>query len=632
MNFNKSKHIYRNLSLILLFNILVHFSVLSATQANQLFIKCPELFNTTDTNFEINDEPKNVFSQSINSKITAKELVNHTIKGIDQVPEFQFIRETAKQMNVRVWLFGGTASSFLHYIKWDLARSRGLMSLQKDRFDYDYTNIFRSTQDLDIAIDATPEVAVQFQKIITEKYPQFLGAKAKWEVRTLRYRMGTFGEIGFKEALLNDSDFINQDTDSNSLGMAELTFNKNNTQEPVIRDLKNWDKPENGVFLNDTLNNRISYFRSKNHFTTSRAKAGENPEILSVIRLLVKAFQYELEFSDEDFAEMKIIVNEFDGTKITDSNALRRIHDTAKKLVMHAVNIEYAINKLEELGLRQKLIAMGNISDINSDAWWLNRKPLRSFPVGSGNGATAADLNLTTVAHETNNFLAYESITRAHSGEPNVFTSRETAVGEAAAYGEGFYTKIGKNGARGTGLTIRFVINPKARVGSDFQIKDDFIIFKNKKALTVIQESLNLEINDLLKLAESNEEFQVDHSDLALLEKLKRKINASLINEELNKLLNSKVESDHERLVHILNSFQSSSIEKLISSFVLGSVAKSVFDRVTPLAQSTNEVDLIRYIKTVGPILKTLDTNEVLKQNSFFNYLDKLIKTSTCGV
>jgi formylglycine-generating enzyme required for sulfatase activity len=48
---------------------------------------------------------------------------------------------------------------------------------------------------------------------------------------------------------------------------------------------------------------------------------------------------------------------------------------------------------------------------------------------------------------------------------------------------------------------------------------------------------------------------------------------------------------------------------------------------VATLSKSANEVDLIRYIKTVGPILKTLEANGVLKQDSFFNYLDKLIKS-----
>jgi formylglycine-generating enzyme required for sulfatase activity len=271
-------------------------------------------------------------------------------------------------------------------------------------------------------------------------------------------------------------------------------------------------------------------------------------------------------------------------------------------------------------------MALGDINEIDSDAWWLNREPLRSFQVGKGNGTTAADLNLTIVAHETNNFLAYESISRSHSGEPNVFVSREKATGESAAFGEGFYTRIGREGARGTGLTVRFIVKPEARVGTDFIIQDEYIIFKNKKALTVIQESLNLGINDLLKLAESDKVLQIDHSDLALLEKLKRKMNSNLINDELNKLLISKVEIDHERLVYILNSFQNSNFDKLISKDILGSISKNVFDRISAFANSKNEAELIRYIKTVGPIIKTLHSNGILNKASFINNLKELVQ------
>jgi hypothetical protein len=159
--------------------IRTHNSVNLVNRALQIN-KCIEVFNNTVIHSQAKNEQRIVTPRSVDTnKITAKDLIHHTIKGIAQVPEFQFIKETAERMGVRVWLFGGTASSFLHYVKWDLARSRGLMNLQKDRFDYDYTNIFRSTQDLDIAIDATPAEALAFQKIIAEKYPQFLGAKAK---------------------------------------------------------------------------------------------------------------------------------------------------------------------------------------------------------------------------------------------------------------------------------------------------------------------------------------------------------------------------------------------------------------------------------------------------------------------
>src|SRR4051812_5675746 len=63
------------------------------------------------------------------------QLVVHADSGIElgrlsseiasrrsRVPEFQFIREEAERRGLRVWLFGGTAASYSHYVKWDLQR------------------------------------------------------------------------------------------------------------------------------------------------------------------------------------------------------------------------------------------------------------------------------------------------------------------------------------------------------------------------------------------------------------------------------------------------------------------------------------------------------------------------------
>ena len=560
-------------------------------------------------------------------KITAQELSVEAAHKMLAVPEFQFIRKEAERLGLRVWLFGGTASSYLHYVKWNLAREKGINQLQADRFDFDYTNIFRSTQDLDVVVDGTVEQAREFQKTIAAKYPHFLGAKAaKWEVRTLRTRMGNPGEFGYKEALLGDEDFNHQNSDSNSLGMVEVTHSK----EPVVRDLRHWDSVDS-PFLQDALNDRISFFRSREHFTTSRAKAGENPEILSVVRLLVKAFQYELKFSENEFNEMKAIVDQFDPKQLQNAAAKRRLEDTAKKLVMHATNIEYAMDQLDRLGLRKKLIQMGKKDDRDSMSWWLNKEPLRSKLVGQGTGKTAEELGIKVVAHDTNNFFAYESITRSHSGEPNVVVSRQNGVkGETAAHGDGFYTRIGREGAKNTGLTTRFTVDPKAREGTDFTlVNGDYVVFKNKKALIVIQESLNLGLDDILKFVENNPEIQADshYSDLALLEKLKRKLNAAKITEELDNLFNSPLESDQEKLIHILSAFRNSYIEKLFSNDVLNSVAKNVYHRVSEHAQSSNETNILRYIKTVGPILRRIDSLEIIKSAQFHDYLYRLIQS-----
>ncbi len=473
-------------------------------------------------------------------------------------------------------------------------------------------------------MDATPDIARQFQQIIAEKYPHFLGSKTGWEVRSLEHRMGEPGQIGYKEALLNDKDFNNQNTDSNSLGMVEITKNS----EPVIRDLKNWDNKES-TFLRDTLNNEISYFRSSEHFTTSRAAKGENPEIISVLRLLVKAFQYELKISKNAEKKLKDIIDRFNPSKLMNQVAQRKLQQTAQKLIMHAVNIEYAMNKLDSLGLRQKLTQMGDKNDQGSFAWWLNKEPLRSKEVGQGAGKTAKELGVDIVAHETSDFLAYESITRSHSGEPNVLISRKNAVGEAAFHGDGFYTQIGKAGAKGTGLTIRFNVDPMAREGTEFIQNGNLVIFHNKKALRVIQESLNFGINDLINLAGTSKDFQVDKTDLALLEKLRRRLNVSRINEELEKLMNSKSANDYKKLIHVLRAFQDSSVSKLLSEETIKSVSRNVYSKVEPLKDSPDSAGVLKFIEVVGPILKILDTNSILSRNEFLTLLERVVTSSS---
>src|SRR5205823_250925 len=100
----------------------------------------------------------------------------------------------------------------------------------------DYTNIYRSTQDLDIVIDAPADVASRFQALLQAEFPHFQGTKSAWEVRPLKTRMGD------KEALLESAEFANQHTDSNSTGLIELTPPP--PGEHRLRDLRAWNNPE----------------------------------------------------------------------------------------------------------------------------------------------------------------------------------------------------------------------------------------------------------------------------------------------------------------------------------------------------------------------------------------------------
>jgi hypothetical protein len=484
---------------------------------------------------------------------TIQELEQGIADRLKRVEEFKFIEQEATKLGVRAYLFGGTAAGYAHYVKWDMQREKGDSRFQKDRFDYDYTNIYRSTQDLDIVIDGNPEQANKLQQALQNKYPHLQGNKTAWEVRLLTQDMGD------KQAILNNPDFMNQHTDSNSTGMIEITKPKNG--EHVVRDVRDWNAKE-PYFLKDVHDGMLHYYFSPLHDTTKFAKAGRNPPILSAIRFLIKAFQYELKIRPEDLAQIKKVIQDFDPKQTAENDYVAKwIEKNGKKLIQNAVNIEYAKNTLDQLGLREKLQSMrSNAGTADSLAWWMNKEPLRSQPVGQGTGKTAKELGLDIVAHETNNFLAYESITRAHTGDPNVLISRDGAAGEAALHGNGFYTKTGKEGARGTGLTVRFHLDPEAREGHDFTYVPEhgFVVVKNKPAIKVIPESLNIGPVEYFQMLASGDD-NWSSSDRGILEKLKRRIDAK-----------AKALPDHEsqKILEIVRS-QLEKASKLEDSVVL---------------------------------------------------------------
>ncbi|MFL5814729.1 MAG: hypothetical protein ACJ763_14235, partial [Bdellovibrionia bacterium] len=463
-----------------------------------------------------------VIAQGTHAAPTIQELERGVAERLKRVEEFQFIEQEAQKLGVRAYLFGGTAAGYAHYVKWDLQREKGDTRFQKDRFDYDYTNIYRSTQDLDIVIDGNPEQAQALQNALQHKYPHLQGSKTAWEVRLLTQ------DLGDKQAILNNPDFMNQHTDSNSSGLIEITKPKNG--ELIVRDVRDWNSKE-PYFLKDVHDGMLHYYFSPLHGTTKFAKEGRNPPILSAIRFLTKAFQYELEIRPEDLAQIKKVIQEFDPKRDTQNYYVQNwIEKNGKKLIQNSVNIEYAKNTLDELGLSKKLQSIqANTGATESLAWWMNKEPLRTRPLGQGTGRTAKELGLDIVAHETKNFLAYESITRAHTGDPNVLISREHFPGEAAAYGDGFYTKIGKEGAHGTGFTIRFHLDPNAREGRDFIYvpHENFVVVQNKAALKVIPESLNIGPVEYFKLL-SRSTRELSSSDKGILEKLKRRVDAKM--------------------------------------------------------------------------------------------------------
>jgi hypothetical protein len=474
-------------------------------------------------------------------KITKNDLLQAISENLPRVDEFRFIKEQADQLGVKVYLFGGTAAAYGHYAKWDLLRRKGDPRYHPARFDFKYINIYRSTQDLDIVVDGSIDKIDTLARAITESFPYMQGSKGSkqsWEVRSLREDMGD------KLALLNSPDFLNQHTDSQSVGLIEITDPKRPSER--IRDLRDWENLENSGFLNDLLEGKIHYYFSDKHETTKFFKDGRNPPILSVIRYFIKVFQLDLEMREEDRALLNKLISEFDPSLLDSHTYLPHwFADNGPKLIQNAIDVENAMKILIETGLRDKLLKIDSKGNIGSVAWWMNKQPLVSKPLGLGNDKTAKELKIDIIAHETTSFLVYEAMTRSHKLLPNVLISRRDVVGEAAALGDGFYAMIGdRSGFRGTGFTIRFRVKPEARLKTDFDISGQYILIHNRRAIEIIPETMNMGLLDYYDWLLSSPELSKD--DLGIYQRLRLAMRASFANPSQDEIKHLREFTDTE--------------------------------------------------------------------------------------
>ena len=334
------------------------------------------------------------------AQITPADFQRHLQQTAGKVEEFKFLAQTAQKHGLKVWLFGGSASSLAHYVKENMLLEEGSDEYYSQSFaetsdgKRDFTDIFRPTQDIDLVVDGEMARVANFEREVLQHLPDIKGNKQTWEVRTLRE------DYGEKLALLNNPNFFNQHTDSHSVGMISLS---EVADDKVVRDLLDWES-ETPRFLQDVLANKLHYYYSAHHSETLRFQQGKNPPIISVVRYFIKLFQHELEMSEQDLKKLQKIIARFNPQEIGNYTQ-GWLQGNVPKLFLHSRNVEYSWDMLEQTGLRAKLLQVGNINQAKSPAWWANKSPLRSFELGEGKGKTAQELAIKTVAHDTSDFF-----------------------------------------------------------------------------------------------------------------------------------------------------------------------------------------------------------------------------------
>jgi len=189
----------------------------------------------------------NFLSLRVHGASETENLSEAIARNRSKVEEFRIIQEVAKELNLRVWLVGGTAAGYAHYVK---------ANLNNPKADYDFLSIYTSNENTALVVDGLEEDAEKFEAELKERMNYLRGSKENFQVGLLKTPRTSDG-IKIKP-LLDESTLANRSADSHSLGLIELTANT----DLVIRDLRQWEsKPKTPALVNDILNGEISFYR-----------------------------------------------------------------------------------------------------------------------------------------------------------------------------------------------------------------------------------------------------------------------------------------------------------------------------------------------------------------------------------
>jgi hypothetical protein len=413
------------------------------------------------------------FAEAVEPQLLAQAITERRL----EIQEFRRIAEEANRRGYRVFLSGGLAASYGDFVKHQLLFEQHREGIEPERIANRLTNVVFPEQDYDLVlsrIDGRPE-AVQdlrdFKAWLDRKIPRTLNKMSKWDV------IGMKTTDGKHMAVEGDPDFALQNNDSLSIGLIELTPPPNG--QPVVSEVNHVAKAAGTeVFLKDLSSDSITFLQSPVHQQTVKAMAGNNPEILGVIRILIKAFQFNKDIPPEQLVQIKQIVENLDPKTITvKSYPFQWIRRRAKRLVTHAYDPDKALEATRKLGLTDKLFQIPGLP-YDDFGLWFNKAPLAiggkpSHRDGITVGQTAGSLGIRQVAHETSD-INHRLISWRYDGLPRAFISRGNAKGEAASSGNGFYTALGTSARafkkRSKGKVVVFDVKPGAREGRDFKL------------------------------------------------------------------------------------------------------------------------------------------------------------------
>ena len=401
--------------------------------------------------------------------------------AVHATPELDWISERSTALGVRTALAGGTALRWAHHV---------LSSTRMHRPpSTDLSHIFRATEDLTLTVSGPPAAVQRFKDELRAKIPYPGGAieKPTWAAvvgeRTPRYASWRFDTPKAAEpSLVVDDDLRVQ------LGGPAITPGADERALALLDD-------------------------GATHIDLNRLAADPGARFRQIVALVKHAALYDLQLDPANVAALKWTVDGLRGHLVPSGRLFRAVNEVFEA----STQLEHTYALIEALGLPDAMKTVtGPLTKRETEAcprecyeasrWLFVRKPLPSFPVGTGDGKTAAELGISEIAHATTGLRTFEALHADPARRPNALSAVE-GWGQTARFGPGLYAMKGRTGRAGDlhhMYTLRGRLSPHARLGTDFEVHEygsygQFPTILNREAVTLDEQPRAWSLRELFE-------------------------------------------------------------------------------------------------------------------------------------
>lgn len=306
-------------------------------------------------------------SQAQLRDVSRAELLHGISLTMQRLKPLVALAQITHREGVQAWYLGGASASIAFYAKKQLQRSGQIPA------DIHFFDVFAPGQDVDIAIDGDLAAVLRVQAEIYD-HPYLQGKiseKRIWDLLTLREHNG--------RGIIDSRDMSLQHSDTMSLGLIKLESTPQ--AQATLRwalDFENTDLNVN-PFLDSVMHERIDFIFRDTHQLNSQFRAGKNPAVLSVLRLINKAARYSLAIRPADLEKMQSIVTDFLATNQDLHDYVPgRINRIVRTMLLGARDFKYTRQLLRQFKVLKIMKQAGVPAEEIQEVILLSRQMTRS--------------------------------------------------------------------------------------------------------------------------------------------------------------------------------------------------------------------------------------------------------------